>query len=365
MMTTPILPIPQGNPLATSDGVTTVDETTSITFNGFLFDHVGDGVVNLTADTPPPFDLNVVGTSGNASNVNTIIFTNATVDDTGGTVEVTVTIPPVPPAGGTPGGSNRQLQFNDDGDFGGASGLTTDDGNNLLSTGYLRSRNSYLTPVASGLNYVHETRWPSGMQAYRVVMDDFGTGYLALIGYTPAGEQFFRVGGGPQDNPLSVSLIWNGNPSIYYSFGVSGDGNSRMQMSHGLSIEPYGVLNYVKAGAAGGGWTSTYSGRTDVTSRQMFDMVATWTNFTDGSQKAKLVESVFDTVARPCITREATGTGATMILHVQTTLEAGLIPATMTDAAAPNGSIYNSSDGDCLTHKTASGEIRYLSYTNP
>jgi hypothetical protein len=39
--------------------------------------------------------------------------------------------------------------------------------------------------------------------------------------------------------------------------------------------------------------------------------------------------------------------------------------ANLADAAAPNGTLYYSTDGDCAAHKTPAGDIRYLSYTSP
>jgi hypothetical protein len=265
----------------------------------------------------------------------------------------------------SPGGSDTQLQLNDGGAFGGASGLTTDDGTNLTATGYVSANLLRSKPAGSGIRVGYETQYPSGTPAFRMLLDESGTGYAAYAGYTPAGEQFFRIGGGPQDNPLSVVLNWNGYPNISFSFGCSGDGNSRIQMSHGLSVEPHGAVSFVQAGAAGSGWTSYYYGRTDVTSRLMFDHVATWLDDDDGTRRAQVVEGVYDTDLRPCLTKAATGSGATLTLHAPTTCEAGFIPATLADASAPNGSVYHSSDGDCLAYKTSSGDIRYLSYTTP
>lgn len=89
--------------------------------NTFTFPNA-TGTFALTSDIPSPLSLETNGTpNGSQSLLNLVAGTNITLTDNG-TGSVTVDAS----GGGTPGGLNAQIQYNNSGAFGGITGATTD-----------------------------------------------------------------------------------------------------------------------------------------------------------------------------------------------------------------------------------------------
>lgn len=135
--------------------------------------------------------------------------------------------------GGSPGGSNTQLQYNNAGSFGGISGGTSDGTNATFGSGNLRATSPRittqisdtngnaiigLTPTASAVNYVTVTNTATAASpANRVTISTAGSDATIPLylnpknaGSYPNGPQIFVPSGTRYDNP---EISWAGLPT--------------------------------------------------------------------------------------------------------------------------------------------------------
>lgn len=164
------------------------------------------------------FNLTVSGGVTSVFSLDHIIFEGLDVTDTGsGTVTVTATIPPPPPVI-TPGGNNGELQYNNVGVFGGATGVT------YSSTGTMLT-------VAGG---------PISCPGSGVGSERFGAGSLA------GGSDSVAIGpGADSPSPNQVSIGANAKSTSAGAAGVAIGSGATVTGNGGTAI---GLFS-----AAGGG----------------------------------------------------------------------------------------------------------------
>ena len=208
-------------PIAVSTTIVDMTGASAISGSEFSGSFVGDGsgLTGLPAGTTydlssgqngDDVDIDLTPSSGDTDTVTLVAGTNITLTDDGSN---NVTID-ASGGGGTPGGSNHQVQFNNAGAFGGDANFTFDDGtNNLTLTGEfdlngnldldgnIQMTNDHLISFdgLGGSTKVEGIQWPN-FQTWGEELDNNATGETIAAGTTITpndGELYcFRTGGG-------------------------------------------------------------------------------------------------------------------------------------------------------------------------
>ena len=169
-----------------------------------------------------------------------VSVSNGTLTDNGdGTISINTS-----GSGGTPGGANTQVQFNDAGSFGGVTNFTFTKATNLL-------QNTRLTLSGDGVGTTGVLRVISGdaINQYVYLKESVqhpGQAYITLAGY-----------GG---NAMAMGGIFNGGEPSYYVFTDAG-GNERftVDMNGNITADGSAVLGTPLEVAYGGTGTNTHT----------------------------------------------------------------------------------------------------------
>jgi hypothetical protein len=116
--------------------------------------------------------------------------------------------------GGTPGGSDTQVQFNDGGSFGGDSGLTYNKTTDTLTiSGDLAVNGADITTTSTGTATVFNTT--------ATTVNAFGAATLLAIGSTTTATQTINIGNGATVSGSSKTITIGGNGSVGSTTGVT------------------------------------------------------------------------------------------------------------------------------------------------
>jgi len=199
-----------------------------------------DIVADATNDT-----LNVTAGAGIA------LTTNATTD----TLTITAT------GGGTPGGSDTQVQFNDSNTFGGDSGLTYNKTTDALTAAGMVTAGSVRTPLFDNADFAYVLAAAAGgaganLTVPAVVADDGSWLYLQI----PEGAEDFDAGGIGIFGGAGVGDGDGGAVEISGGAGVDGNGGD-LDFRAGASATDAGGLVFLIGGAGAiGGAVNVHAG---------------------------------------------------------------------------------------------------------
>lgn len=285
---------------------------------------------------PEDFNLTVSGGVTSVSSLDHIIFEGLDVVDTGGgTVTVTATIPPPPPVV-TPGGNTGELQYNNVGVFGGATGVTYSAiGTHLTVTAQaatdtpvtLRPHASQTAPLLRATNAAGSTSQEHAFEITKDrdvnIPDGVGKGIYWWKDNTgqpsikSAGNGILEIRANASSTLPSIQLsafdfIYNSDP---FDLGA----NYQYLLTCGST--PAGVAQFALRQRGGGmshnrfliapDWSHNYwNASSSAAARQQFRLTPGWADNTDATRKARVVLDVYDTDAREWMRFEADGTGA-------------------------------------------------------
>ena len=141
--------------------------------------------------------MNFVGNGVVASNVGGVA--TITIPGTGGN--------------GSPGGANTQVQYNDDGIFGGNPGFTFDEGNTLVTA------NNFVATSTANLGEVANVTILGGTANYVLTTD--GTGILSWANLAGGGAGNIAAGGANTQVQYNDDGILGGNPAFTFDEGLT------------------------------------------------------------------------------------------------------------------------------------------------
>ena len=247
--------------------------------------------------------------------------------------------------GGLVGGSDKQIQFNDSGVFGGHADMTFDKTLEKIRFGAPASPQS--DAAGAGFSLIGDGR------AFSLGIETYGSNTPAVAGFAASGSIAAPTAA------LLDRVLMRVSGRGYGATGFPGVSNARVDLvaaedqtdtAQGTRIEfwttPIGSATIGRDVVISPGSLS-YKGKTDTAERAMALDEWLWANATDGSRKARRVWSVYDTAVREGMRIEASGAapmigflGAAAIVR-PTALTAQLTTITHTAPGTPDYAIQD------------------------